>query len=468
MIRDRIRELSPSLEAFVEANRLVTVAVASGRQAWPIVRRLREAFGDGEDDGSDADAPAAADVEHHPKRDAALEALIAGARAVLIGGLARELYLWLAGERSAAEDVLRVGLTQTASRDAAVVTEDLATPAAVSRLEQLLRPWYERTAYGMSSLLYDQAGLTDHRLTDKAVRALLKSSGADIRGIVEETRARVQLVLDNAWLNNWNFARATAALEASGAFSESRARTIARTEIAKASNMAAAWVYSASSNVEAVLISDGDYDEECAARNGEIVSVEAAQNVDLLHPNCTLQLHPVYVGGGLTEAVRPVDGTIEKFAYVMVGLPEDLAAKCLAFGATIDPDDLIGDGLETEPHVTVKYGLLNDDVEAVRSRVKGKVPILTFGPTSVFASGETFSDFDVLKVDVFSRGLEEMHDALNCLPHADSHPDYKPHVTIGYLKPGRAAKYAGRTVLSGGMVGLPVVYVHKDRRREKL
>ena len=54
---------------------------------------------------------------------------------------------------------------------------------------------------------------------------------------------------------------------------------------------------------------------------------------------------------------------------------------------------------------------------------------------------------DVLYVAVDSPALHELHDTVKrYLPNQETHPDYHPHVTIAYLKTGRAARYLGGAI----------------------
>ena len=75
------------------------------------------------------------------------------------------------------------------------------------------------------------------------------------------------------------------------AFDEYRAEVIARTELMDAYNGAALGTYTDAglSQVEAI---DGDGDEECAARDGEVFDIEKADAIED-HPNGTLDWVPV-------------------------------------------------------------------------------------------------------------------------------------------------------------------------------
>lgn len=70
-----------------------------------------------------------------------------------------------------------------------------------------------------------------------------------------------------------------------------RAQTIARTETTTAFNHGAVASY-AEAGVEKVELLDSDNDPECAERNGKIVSLEEALEIEP-HPNCVLAFAPV-------------------------------------------------------------------------------------------------------------------------------------------------------------------------------
>ena len=109
------------------------------------------------------------------------------------------------------------------------------------------------------------------------------------------------------------------------------------------------------------------------------------------------------------------------------------------FHEKIDPKDLADSGFETEPHVTLLYGLHEDvnpdDVKDIC--INYSFETLTLHNCSSFNSEK----FDVLKFDVKGENLFECNEELAQLPHTTDHPDYHPHSTIAYLKKGTAKKY---------------------------
>jgi len=137
-----------------------------------------------------------------------------------------------------------------------------------------------------------------------------------------------------------------------------------------------------------------------------------------------------------------------EYCSIQVDLTDDVEAAVVRFGHTI-PGELLADkGVETSPHVTLKYGLdpiENDQLEACFMGVDGID--MTFGSTSLFVKPEKY---DVLKCDVASSDLRSLHaKIIKMFPHVDLHEGYQPHVTIAYLKPGMGARFIGQSPLSG-------------------
>ncbi|MCR4374153.1 MAG: 2'-5' RNA ligase family protein [Acidobacteria bacterium] len=141
----------------------------------------------------------------------------------------------------------------------------------------------------------------------------------------------------------------------------------------------------------------------------------------------------------------------EPYSYstTQFNLPEPVAERVLDLGRKIPDVDLAEDGRETEPHLTVKYGLHTEDVEEVRAALADMKPFkVKLGATSFFPNGESDSG-DVLKVDVSSAYLSLLNKRLaKALDHSDTKA-YSPHVTIAYLKAGRGEAYTNDDALKG-------------------
>ena len=149
----------------------------------------------------------------------------------------------------------------------------------------------------------------------------------------------------------------------------------------------------------------------------------------------------------------------EKFEYssVQAKLPEDLSEIFVDYASEIpdaelytEPDD-DSYGRETDPHVTIRYGLDTDDTAKLAEAFSNAGPIhAAFGKVSIFET----DDYDVVKVDLES---PDLHSANKLVGETESVPgetfkDYKPHITIAYVKKGEGAKYVGDTYFEGAEV----------------
>jgi 2'-5' RNA ligase len=127
---------------------------------------------------------------------------------------------------------------------------------------------------------------------------------------------------------------------------------------------------------------------------------------------------------------------------------------------TEEGDD--GYGRETEPHVTILYGLHGEiedkDLEVEIDKIKE--PKIEFKSISTFENDK----FDVLKFDVKKGDLNKLNKEFTKFPHTNKFPDYHPHATIAYLKKGTAEKYIkqAKDLVSMSMEPEKIVYSKVD------
>jgi len=117
-------------------------------------------------------------------------------------------------------------------------------------------------------------------------------------------------------------------------------------------------------------------------------------------------------------------------------MPKPVVKKLKAIHKHIDKADLGPDGLDKDPHVTLAYGIAADkNPMAVRGVVSRQPEAqVTLGAMTAFHN----DDATVLKFDVKSEDLQDIHKTVKDkigMP-GSTHPVYKPHVTVAYLKPG--------------------------------
>lgn len=134
------------------------------------------------------------------------------------------------------------------------------------------------------------------------------------------------------------------------------------------------------------------------------------------------------------------------FSCAMLSLNPDLKTKIKDFGLSTIPEEVYTEKADEDIHVTVKYGFTFDNTKPIKTIVNdfGSVEI-ELGRISKFANEE----FDVIKLDVYSKKLRQLHELLSTLPNEDKHPVYRPHVTIAYVKPGSCDFLLGKEFFVG-------------------
>ena len=71
------------------------------------------------------------------------------------------------------------------------------------------------------------------------------------------------------------------------------------------------------------------------------------------------------------------------------------------------------------------------------------------GKLSIFDDAHTGKGYEVLKFDIDSQDLIDLNAKISSeITCRDSHPVYKAHLTIAYLKPGTSSKYLGKSDLT--------------------
>lgn len=147
-----------------------------------------------------------------------------------------------------------------------------------------------------------------------------------------------------------------------------------------------------------------------------------------------------------------------------------------SFQDMIDDEDIYtekGDqsyGREDEPHVTILYGLhatiTDSTIEELINEIKP--PVLNLNKIGIFENEK----FDVVKFDIIGESkerLSKMNAKFAKLPHTTDYPDYHPHATIAYVKPGTGKKYvktfSGEEIIS--ITPTDVVYSKADGTKNK-
>jgi len=113
----------------------------------------------------------------------------------------------------------------------------------------------------------------------------------------------------------------------------------------------------------------------------------------------------------------------------------------------INDDELYDDeessfGREDAPHITLLYGIHQDvPFEDVKTIVDTFKPVkITLNKVGFFANDK----FDVIKYEFNDKTLNSYNKKLVELPHTNSYPDYKAHLTLAYVKSGMGKEISDR------------------------
>jgi SPP1 gp7 family putative phage head morphogenesis protein len=158
-------------------------------------------------------------------------------------------------------------------------------------MEKLMRKYYPQ----LLQLSYEAADLPgiDFDLTNPRVQDAIDKRAKESRNIAGTTKEQVKGWIKAGTEQGLSPAQIAKQIRESGTdISKSRATTIARTETAVAYSGGAILAYR-DAGVEKVEVLDGDDDEECAEANGQVWTLDKAEENPIGHPNCTRAFSPV-------------------------------------------------------------------------------------------------------------------------------------------------------------------------------
>jgi len=155
-------------------------------------------------------------------------------------------------------------------------------------------------------------------------------------------------------------------------------------------------------------------------------------------------------GGCSVAALALAASLLESHDYscVLARLPKDLADDILAWGEQQIPEQSLfvdedKKGREDEIHVTVKYGLSDPmPSEDLKRLFIETAPFeVSLAPITLFRNGK----YDVVKLDVASPQLHELNQRITARTPCpgNTFPEYHPHVTLAYVKPGTCDRLEG-------------------------
>lgn len=160
-----------------------------------------------------------------------------------------------------------------------------------------------------------------------------------------------------------------------------------------------------------------------------------------------------------------------EYSSTHILLPDSLTTEIIVWGeVNIEDQDLfamLGDfafGREYEPHVTILHGLHLHTPDEIVKIIDGSPTFdVRLGRISIFTGSDLY---DVVKIDVYSEGLRNLHNKLSRLPHTRFYPVYKPHVTIAYVKKDMGDRHIGNKTFDG-KVWQPETLVFSSKRGKK-
>jgi len=154
------------------------------------------------------------------------------------------------------------------------------------------------------------------------------------------------------------------------------------------------------------------------------------------------------------------------FSSVQCDLPDDISMNIKEWGRETIPDEDIHpeEGREENTHVTVKYGIhITDPTELRRIFYDQKPFSIVLGKTDIFKT----DNYDVVILSVISSDLHRLNKIISDnFEVTDTHPEYRPHVTIAYVKKGLGKKYSGIDTFEGKKITLnSATFSGKDNRQ---
>jgi hypothetical protein len=133
------------------------------------------------------------------------------------------------------------------------------------------------------------------------------------------------------------------------------------------------------------------------------------------------------------------------YGCVMARIDEKAARIILDFNYKVIGDHMIYEeegheyGREIQPHITLKYGLVNSYTEEQMKKILQHVI-----PFDVIVKGMSVFEndkYDVVKFDVDGKELHDLNEIFSKLPNNDEHPEYHPHMTLAYVHKGMGHKF---------------------------
>ena len=178
---------------------------------------------------------------------------------------------------------------------------------------------------------------------------------------------------------------------------------------------------------------------------------------------------------GLKLIAEKVDAGQEllkyKFGSTQINIPDSDARRAiLALGASIDDDDLAGDGREDQSHITVRYGIKGSDIDGIRDYLSQQQPFLvTLGPIAAFEPSTHSDGAAPLIITVQSPELHRINAELSDAGEfTEPSFEYHPHLTVAYVRPGAVDWYVGSPDIRGSFIVSSIAICTTDGTQEEV
>lgn len=148
-----------------------------------------------------------------------------------------------------------------------------------------------------------------------------------------------------------------------------------------------------------------------------------------------------FIVSRIKEKLNEIEGVTYKYGCVMLdfNIEDGEWDKVQSLVKDEDISELKDEGRETNPHVTVLYGIHGDVPDAdVEALIKDLVaPELMLNKISIFEK----DDSDVVKFEIKNDSLIAMNKKLKQLPYTSDFDTYEAHATIAFVKHGKGKDY---------------------------
>jgi len=177
-----------------------------------------------------------------------------------------------------------------------------------------------------------------------------------------------------------------------------------------------------------------------------VPSMKTPEGAAFKHKDLPLESKFVSFDSWLNES--PHQNSLNEPKYGCVMMDADIKNWAEFHTAGIDEKDIYlkpyddSYGLEENPHITIVYGIHEDEVDP--QRMADLIEYYMKPVTVIIKEVDVFpgKEYDVVKYNVPLTGkLQGYRDIFMQIPNTQNFPEFKPHMTIAYVKSGTGEKY---------------------------